>query len=333
MASTPESTDLLDSAQAAGLVAAREVAAGAVDVRGAAVLLHGRAIAYATLSETAERELTCLRLLAETELVPEVLRGPEARRGIAGRVIWTEAIRGARLSELTGTMAELAEVCQAWGTALATLHLAPAASAAEPPMAGRPWVLDPDRLPRSMRQAPAGSARAYVLRTLLSDRGLLRTAARLADRWTADHWTHGDLTADRVLVQHRPDLRVRFVDLQVAGLGDPAWDLAGALDTVDELTAGPRTPWRTASGSCLRDYLLQGYRRTGGTAVADTGARALRIVARAWESAAALDARAGHPASMHPAVGQAAEASRLTERLAQARELAARSARPGLVAA
>lgn len=326
MTSAPQSTDLLTSAQVAGLVTAREVAEGAVGVQRAAVLLHGRAIAYARTVEDAARELSCLRLLDETGLVPEVLRR-------SGRVVWTEAIRGTRLSDLTGTMAELAGVCHAWGAALATLHLTRIGPAAEPPSAPRPWVLDPDRLPRAMRQAPAGSARAYVLRALQTDRGLLRTSSRVADRWTADHWTHGELTEDRVLVQHRPELQVRFVDLRAAGLGEPGWDLAAALETIDELTAGLRAPWRSASGTCLSDYLLQGYRRAGGTGVVDAGTRALQIVARAWEAAAALDARVSHPASMHPAAGNAAEVSRITERMAQARQLAARSARPGLVAA
>ncbi|HET8969701.1 MAG TPA: hypothetical protein VFN19_01475, partial [Candidatus Nanopelagicales bacterium] len=63
------------------------------------------------------------------------------------------------------------------------------------------------------------------------------------------------------------------------------------------------------------------------------GTRALRIVARVWESAVSLDARGGHPAVMHPAAGHPVEAARLTERLSLARELAARSARTGLVAA
>lgn len=327
MTTTTPRTDLLASALAAGLVTVREAGEGAVTVRGAVLQLHGRAIAYARISEAANRELRCLRLLADTGVVPEVLRSG------AGDVVWTEAVRGTRLGELTGTMAELADACQAWGAALAALHLTRIEAGSEPPVSPRPWVLDPDRLPASMRQAPAGSARAHVLRTLRVDRGLLRTTTRVADRWSADHWVHADLTADRVLVQQLPDLRVRFVDLRGSGLGDPAWDLAGALDTISGLTTGSRAPWGPASGSCLSDYLLQGYRRAGGTAVVDAGTRALRLLARAWDAAVALDARAGHPASMHPAAGHPAEATRLAERLTQACELAARSARPGLVAA
>ena len=65
----------------------------------------------------------------------------------------------------------------------------------------------------------------------------------------------------------------------------------------------------SASAACLSDYLLLGYRRAGGTALGGAGTRALRIVARAWDAAAALDARTAHPASMHPAAGRPTEAS------------------------
>jgi hypothetical protein len=121
------------------------------------------------------------------------------------------------------------------------------------------------------------------------------------------------------------------VDLRDGGLGDASWDLAGALETIAELTSGRRAAWGSSSASCLSEYLLQGYRRAGGSALADSGTRALRIVARAWQDAELLDARVAH--SMHPAAAQPDAASRITERLAQARELAVRSARPGLVAA
>jgi hypothetical protein len=336
MTTDAQSTDLLATAVAAGLVTAREVADGAVSVRGMALLLRGRAIAYAvapaggpsgTGEESATRQLRCLSLLADTGLVPEVLRGA------GDQVVWTAALRGTRLDAVAGTMAELAETCQAWGAALAALHLTRIPAGPDLPVAPRPWVLEPDRAPLGTRQLPPASARAYVLRTVRADRGLVLTRSRVADRWSADHWTHADLTAARVVVQHRPELRVRFVDLRAGGLGDAAWDLAGALETIAELTAGRRSPWGAASGACLSEYLLQGYRRAGGTAVADAGTRALRIVARAWKDAVALDARAGHPASMHPAAGLPEPAGRLTARLTAARELAARSARPGLVAA
>ena len=327
----PRGDTLLASAVRAGVITAREVTDRAVELRGSALLLHGQPIAYTRprsvlgAPDAADRELRTLRLLAETALLPVVCGH--------GDVTWTAAVHGERLGAVGGTMAELAEICQCWGAAIATLHLTRIAPASDPPVAPRPWVLDPDRLPRTMRQAPAGSARAFVLRTLRVDRGLQRTVLRVADRWSADHWTHGDLTEDRIRVQRSPELRVRFVDLRGGGLGDPGWDLSGALETVSELTAGPRAPWGRTSAACLTDYLLLGYRRVGGSAPVDAGTRALRIVARAWEQAAALDARTACSASMHPAAGRPTEASRLTERLGLARELAARSARTGLAAA
>ena len=241
---------------------------------------------------------------------------------------------GETLTAVRGTMADLAEICQRWGAALATVHTAAASSTGgTAPEAPRPWLLEPDRAPRWTSPPASGSARAFVLHTLRGDRALRWAAARLADRWTADHWIHGDLTGERVLVRRDPELQVRFVDLRYAGLGDPGWDLAGALETVAELTTGPRAPWGSASGACLSDYLLLGYRRVGGAAVVDGATRAMRIVARSWELAGEVDARGSHPATLHPAAGHPIAATRLTERLALARELAARSARTGLVAA
>lgn len=321
MTSALETGDPLGSAVAAGLVSAREAAGGGVAVDNGRLLLNGRPIADAVT----RAEARSLGLLAGTGLVPELAEGHQQR--------WAMVVRGTPLTTVTGSMGDLAACCQAWGATLATLHLVRIGAGGDPPVAPRPWVLDPDRLPRGMRQAPAGSARAYVLRTVRSDRGLLRTVEGVADHWATDHWTHGDLTADRVLVQTTPDVRVRFVDLSSGGLGDAGWDLAGALETVAALTAGPWAPWGSASGACLTDYLLQGYRRAGGVASPSRGVRALRIVSRAWDAAVALDATSAHPASLHPASGYAAEATRLTERLAAARELAHRSARLGLVAA
>lgn len=340
MTSTSETGDLVSSAVTAGVISAREAASGAVGVCGSALVLHGRPIAYARRraadpGSAADRELACLRALAGTGVVPEVLH--------ADRTIWTAAVRGLRLAEVTGSMADLAEACQSWGTAIAALHRTPVGAGAAAAVAPRPWLLDPDRLPRGMRQAPVGSARAFVVNTLRGDRGLRRTSLRLADRWTAEHWTHADLTADRVLVRHAPDLRVCLVDLRGGGLGDPGWDLAGALETIGELTGGPRAPWAAASAGCLRDYLVHGYRRAGGLAVLEPGTRALRVLARAWDLAVALDVHAANrtaPAvtatyvtALHPSAGHAREVSWLVERLTLARELAAQSSRPGLLAA
>ena len=243
-------------------------------------------------------------------------------------------MRGERLSAVGGTMAELAEICQRWGAAIATLHLTriaagERAAGGTPTVGAGPGSAAPGDAPGTRRQRPRVRA-AHPCASIVDCSG---RSSGSPIGGPHDHWTHGDLTEDRVRVQRSPDLRVRFVDLRGGGLGDPGWDLSGALETVSELTAGPRAPWGSASAACLTDFLLQGYRRAGGSASVDAGTRALRIVARAWEQAAVLDARTAHAASMHPAAGRPTEATRLTERLALARELAARSARAGLAAA
>ena len=118
MTSTPHTTDeslgsdpssgtgqdhLLHAAERTGLVTAREVAEGEVELRGSALLLHGRPIAYAGGAAVGvgrggaagERRapnhaVACLQGLAETGLVP-LVHGDGG-----GEVVWTAAIRGRR---------------------------------------------------------------------------------------------------------------------------------------------------------------------------------------------------------------------------------------------
>jgi hypothetical protein len=49
---------------------------------------------------------------------------------------------GADLVQQRGTVAELAQICQAWGAAVAALHTA-AVRRSSAPLAVRPWVVDP----------------------------------------------------------------------------------------------------------------------------------------------------------------------------------------------
>ena len=105
----------------------------------------------------------------------------------------------------------------------------------------------------------------------------LRVAAREVDgRWTELHWIHGDLTATNVVVEHQPALRVSFTDPSGVGLGDPAWDLAAAVDMIAWLS--PR--WR-AVPQPLVDYLLLGYRRAGGPGRLYPAIQAVRALATA----------------------------------------------------
>ena len=182
---------------------------------------------------------------------------------------------GADLVRQRGTVAELAQICQAWGAAIATLHTA-AVRCASAPLAVRPWVIDPEHVPASMRRTASGFGYAAVVKAYESSRDLRAAASEVDARWTELHWIHGDLNASNVLVEHRPALRVSFIDPQDAGLGDPAWDLASAIDVIVWLA--PR--W-AAMPQPLVDYLLLGYRRAGGPGRLYPAIQAVRAMATA----------------------------------------------------
>jgi aminoglycoside phosphotransferase (APT) family kinase protein len=92
------------------------------------------------------------------------------------------------------------------------------------------------------------------------------------------------LSASNVIVEHWPALRVSFIDLEDAGLGDPAWDLASAVDTIAWLA--PR--WRVMP-QLLMDYLLLGYRRAGGPARLYPAMQAVRALATTLQVAGSED--------------------------------------------
>ncbi len=67
----------------------------------------------------------------------------------------------------------------------------------------------------------------------------------IRDTWTATTFTHGDIRAANVLISKALDEpRVHFVDFETAAFGDPAWDVAGALQDIafawiQSMTANP----------------------------------------------------------------------------------------------
>jgi aminoglycoside phosphotransferase (APT) family kinase protein len=160
-------------------------------------------------------------------------------------------VSGVDLTQQQGTVAELAAICQAWGAAVACLHTMstrhPAAA-----LAPRPRVLNPWHLMPSVRDAAPGSGYAAVLEVYEASPDLRAAASEVDERWTERHWIHGNLSAFNVIVEQRPALQVSFVNLEYAGLGDPAWDLASAVDTITWLS--PR--WRVLP-QMLVDYFLQ----------------------------------------------------------------------------
>ena len=151
-----------------------------------------------------------------------------------------------------GTIAQLAQICQAWGAAIATLHTT-STRRLPASLAPRPRVLSPWRLMPSMRDVAGGAGYAAVLEAYESSPDLRAAAIEVDQRWTEQHWIHGNLSANTVMVEEQPALRVSFLDLEGGGLGDPAWDLASAVDTITWLA--PRSWWH-AVAQPLVDYLI-----------------------------------------------------------------------------
>lgn len=182
---------------------------------------------------------------------------------------------GADLAQQRGTAAELAQICQAWGAAIAALHTT-ATHDSSAPLAARPWVINPEHRTVSMRRWLPGFGAVAVLRAYESSADLRAAAREVDERWTELHWIHGNLNASNVLVDHLPALRVSFIDPDGVGLGDPAWDLASAVDMIAWLS--PR--WH-ALPQQLVDYLLLGYRRAGGPGRLYPAIQAVRALATA----------------------------------------------------
>jgi aminoglycoside phosphotransferase (APT) family kinase protein len=198
---------------------------------------------------------------------------------------------GADLVQQSGTVAELAQICQAWGAAIATLHTE-AVRRSSAPLAARPWVIDPEHITASARRMASGFGYAAVLKAYESSRDLRAAASEVDARWTELHWIHGNLNAFNVLVEQRPALSVSFIDPLDVGLGDPVWDLASAVDTIVWLA--PR--W-CAMSQPLVDYLLLGYRRAGGPGRLYPAIQAVRAMATAvWVA----DLSPESPAVEHP---------------------------------
>ena len=280
--------ELVAQASAVGLISHREVIDGIVGVRDEsrsnhvhAIMVRNRPVAYVKQRGAASaldgddviaRERRALSCLVDLDCTPQLLSQA------TGDLLWVAALRGSDLAAQHGNVPELAEICQAWGAELGKLHRAPVRAGA--PLAPRPWVLAPSHRGRSMRGAPAGSGYAAVLAAIEGEPSLRAAAAEVDQRWSERHWVHGDLSATNVMVDTVPCLQVRFVDFEDAGLGDPAWDLATALDTIGYLAPGWSSPPEP-----LVEYFLRGYRHADGPGRLYPAIQAVRAVATAWQIA------------------------------------------------
>lgn len=270
---------LLRQAADLGLVTAAELAAGAVAVRpvvGSAQVrslnVRGRPLAYlrAPAGPAAEsRHSDVLAGLVGLDLAPALLATTDDGS-------WLGVVPGTALGSQSRGAADLVQVCQAWGQALARLHRSRPSRPAQG-MAPRPALLAGDAT-EATRQARRGSAWALVRTALQTDYALRAAAEAAAGSWWGESPTHNNLRSEHVLVEVSPVLRVRFVGFGSAGLGDPAWDLATALDNLAELAK----PWGVRE-ELLADFLLHGYRRADGPGRVSPALQAVRALTTAGE--------------------------------------------------
>ena len=129
------------------------------------------------------------------------------------------------------------EVGVALGQALGTVHriFGRLALLEDPRLAwlGRPipWALRLTR-PGPGFVADLSPAGAQTIRILQRQDGLVARLDGMRERWRAETLVHGDIKSDNVLAARpRPEApwEIRIVDWEMVQIGDPAWDLAGAL--------------------------------------------------------------------------------------------------------
>jgi aminoglycoside phosphotransferase (APT) family kinase protein len=176
--------------------------------------------------ETLERERAAQRLVASPSLSggDSVLPTPVALPDADDVVIW---------SAVDGTPAWFAtDIDRAFclalaGRALGRLHAADPAPFAHL-TARQPWVLSLGREapPQTIENDEGALA---MIADALSRPGIVDGLARAQARWHAGALIHGDAKLDNMILTGGATPRICLIDWELAGLGDPAWDLAGAL--------------------------------------------------------------------------------------------------------
>ncbi len=178
-----------------------------------------------------------------------------------------------------------------------------------------PWVLG-IRHPGIAWLAGLTPAHAETLRILRTEGTFAARYGEMASCWRTEAVIHGDVRFDNVLIQtagidEAGGLKVWIVDWEMVQFGDPAWDVAGALQdflvhwvwtmplegdlSAEERVARARRP--LASLRTAIRALWSGYRRGSGLEPDEAGAllsRAVayssaRLIQSAYEAAAEAD--------------------------------------------
>ncbi|HEX9932832.1 MAG TPA: aminoglycoside phosphotransferase family protein [Allosphingosinicella sp.] len=142
--------------------------------------------------------------------------------------------------------------------------------------------------------APTQAA-ATVLREVMGRPGVAAGIARLRSGWRTERIVHGDAKAANLLIVG--DGSVRVIDWEIAGLGEPLWDVGGVVHSLLVPNPGAAVEALEAAQARARplvEAFWEGY-RSGGPAVAPAGPgdpretvlrmAGLRIVQTSLESA------------------------------------------------
>lgn len=264
------------------LVTSDDALSGRVTVRviGASNFVHrldldGVAVAYVKSTgqaaamdgdDSVAREMEVLERLRGGTYVPEVLSATTPDQ------LWLAPAAGMNLAELVGAgdVAAMSEAFAAAGRALAGLHTAPVREGA--PLLRLPWPML-ENLPAHMETARHHEVPTHVITTARSLR-VVTAAAR--EHWQPSAWVHGDVSPMNVIIA--PDGLARLIDWEGAGVGDPAWDLAGA--DLMALLVAPQ--WHQIATARLR----HSYREASGTAhEPDPALKCVRTLVAAYQQA------------------------------------------------
>lgn len=182
-------------------------------------------------------------------------------------VLTVELLCGGRSwQDLQGSRAEpAAEWARAVGGAVAELHSAAAAALAAgtlsqlPALPGSPpWILSFGDW--SVRSPALNGAHAQLLAQVQATPVLLQGLRQMRQQWLRSSLIHGDMKWDNVVLSDldRPAPPVRLVDWELVDVGDPAWDLAGLLQSfvVHWLGRFPDLAGRSLAQLCAADPAL-----------------------------------------------------------------------------
>ncbi len=137
-------------------------------------------------------------------------------------------------TQLRQPAADPAACARAIAAALAATHLPLPASAAE----GRflrlepPWILRAAATRVDREDNPAAQRAMEAIR---SDPLLLRMLSEIEADWTPDALIHGDSKLENALLRPAPGARCWLIDWGMASRGEPAWDVAGMIQSAISL--------------------------------------------------------------------------------------------------